>query len=133
MEQQSAPVQQLDQEYLRINFHEAGFSYLLPELLELFYGQVTTYLQNIDLFLQQGELQKLAEEAHSLKGTAGSVGATPLATAAGALEQQAATADRIMLQQLATQLHQTAEETHKAIVIELTRLATEEDAALNLL
>ena len=133
MEQQSAPVQQLDQEYLRINFHEAGFSYLLPELLELFYGQVTTYLQNIDLFLQQGELQKLAEEAHSLKGTAGSVGATPLATAAGALEQQAATADRIMLQQLVTQLHQTAEETHKAIVIELTRLATEEDAALNLL
>lgn len=133
MEQQSAPVQQLDQEYLRINFHEAGFSYLLPELLELFYGQVTTYLQNIDLFLQQGELQKLAEEAHSLKGTAGSVGATPLATAAGALEQQAATADRIILQQLATQLHQTAEETHKAIVIELTRLATEEDAALNLL
>lgn len=133
MEQQASTVPLLDQEYLRINFHEAGFSYLLPEILELFYGQSRLYLQNIDQFFHAGDLHRLSEEAHSLKGTAGSVGAAALAVHAAALEHHAVTADHAQLQEYVMQLHLTGEQTQNAITSELARLAAENDAALDLL
>ncbi len=133
MEQQPEAVVLLDQDYLRINFHEVGFSYLLPEILELFQGQVSVYLHKIELFFQQSDLPGLVAEAHALKGTAGSVGATALAMVASHLEQHAASADSIELNNLMVQLRQVAGQTDHAIVIELARLAAEEDAALNLL
>jgi len=132
MEQQTEQLPLLDQDYLRINYHEAGFSYLLPEILELFHGQLQTYLQNIELSFPQGDLQGLAAEAHTLKGTAGSVGAVALAMAASNLEQHAS-ADNALLHDLIAQLRQIAALTDTAIIAELARLAVEDDAALNLL
>ncbi len=133
MEKQTEALPPLDQDYLRINYHEAGFSYLLPEILELFHGQIRIYLQNIEQLYLKGDLQGLAAEAHTLKGSAGSVGATALAAAAAVLEHHTASSDSITLNEQLDQLRQTVTLTDAAIVVELARLAAEDDAALNLL
>jgi HPt (histidine-containing phosphotransfer) domain-containing protein len=133
MEQLTASLSPLDQEYLRINFHEAGFSYLLPEILKLFQGQVSVYLTNIEQSFQHGNLQRLSAEAHSLKGSAGSVGATALAAVAEFLEQHAESADNTVLRDRLAQLQQTAKQTDDAIIVELANLAVKNDEFLNLL
>lgn len=69
----------LDYHYLQENYYQVGFSYLLPEILELFRNQAALYLKAIEQHLMQGNLQELAQEAHTLKGAAGSVGAAALA------------------------------------------------------
>lgn len=130
MEQLTASLSPLDQEYLRINFHEAGFSYLLPEIFKLFQGQLAVYLTNIEQSFQHGNLQRLSAEAHSLKGSAGSVGATALATAAGSLEQHTESA---VLRELLEQLRLTAKQTDDAIIAELANLAVKNDEFINLL
>lgn len=133
MEQLTEALPPLDQNYLRVNYHEAGFSYLLPEILKLFHSQIQIYLQNIEQLFPQGNLQGLAAEAHTLKGTASSVGAAALAMAASDLEKHARSADSTLLNDLMAQLRQTAALTDAAIVAELASLAAEDDAALNLL
>lgn len=77
----------LSRRYLQENFHDTGFGYLLPELLELFTQQTRSYLSALHQLHRTGDLQALAAEAHGLKGTAGSVGAAALAKAAADLEQ----------------------------------------------
>jgi HPt (histidine-containing phosphotransfer) domain-containing protein len=133
MEEQTEQLPPLDQDYLKINYHEAGFSYLLPEILALFHSQIRIYLQNIEQLYLQGDLHGLAAEAHTLKGTAGSVGATALAAAAAVLEHHAASSDSIVLNERMVQLRQVLALTDDAIIEELARLAAEDDAALNLL
>jgi HPt (histidine-containing phosphotransfer) domain-containing protein len=133
MEQLTASRLPLDQEFLRINFHEAGFSYLLPEILKLFQGQVSIYMTNIEQSFQHGDVQRLSAEAHSLKGSAGSVGATALAAAAEFLERHAESADSTVLRDRLVQLQQTAKQTDDAIIVELANLAVKNDEFLNLL
>lgn len=115
----------LDQKYLQQNFHEVGFSYLLPEILGLFREQSAIYLQALETHLNQGDLKGLAEEAHSLKGAAGSVGAAALAEAAETIENSAANTDHITATTLVTHLNSISQRTDAAIVTELEQLASQ--------
>jgi len=83
----------LDQDYLQANYHDAGFSYLLPEIFELFLEQTAIYLHRLGELLKQGKIQEMSENAHTLKGAAGSIGATALAEAAEVLEHAVVYAD----------------------------------------
>jgi HPt (histidine-containing phosphotransfer) domain-containing protein len=117
----------LDHDYLQINYHEAGFSYLLPELLELFREQSAIYLQSLEECLGQGNLKGLSEEAHSLKGAAGSVGAAALAEAAQTLENTVIHADIATATALVTHLSRVSKLTDSAIAAELELLANQQD------
>jgi HPt (histidine-containing phosphotransfer) domain-containing protein len=123
----------LDHDYLRVNFHEAGFRYLLPEILLLFQGQLAICQQSFEQLLTKGDLQGLAVEAHTLKGSAGSVGADALAQAAKHIEEQAPFGTQENAAMLVKQLKQLAELTEGAITAELERLTREEDSFLDLL
>ena len=122
----------LDYEYLQVNYHNAGFGYLLPEMLELFRGQAILYLQSIEQHLQAGDLKALAMEAHTLKGAAGSVGATALAQMAYRLENTTPDTDITTVTKQVKQLHELTRQTGATITAELARLAAETDNDLNL-
>lgn len=114
----------LDQHYLKENYHQVGFSYLLPEILELFRGQATLHLETIEQHLAMGNLHEVALEAHTLKGAAGSAGATALALAAHHLEE---TAEDSAISEISQQVHalrEITDQTTAAITAELARLAT---------
>ena len=122
----------LDHHYLKENYHQVGFSYLLPEILELFRGQATIHLETIEQHLMQGNLHELTQEAHTLKGAAGSVGATALAQLAQHLEE---TAENSVIAEVSQQVHALRElvaQTDAAITRELVRLGTGADDDLNL-
>ena len=123
----------LDQDYLRVNYHQAGFSYLLPEILELFRGQATIYLKAIEQHLMQGNLHELAQEAHTLKGAAGSVGAAALAQIAQDLEETAPDSDVTAVALQVDSLREITDRTDAAIAAELARLAADTDDALDLI
>jgi len=117
----------LDHDYLQANYHEAGFSYLLPELLELFRTQSAIYLQSLETLLGQGNLKGLSEEAHSLKGAAGSVGAAALAEAAQTLENTVKNADIATATALVLHLSTLSKLTDSAIIEELEQLAAQQN------
>lgn len=112
----------LDHDYLQTNYHEPGFGYLLPELLELFRQQSAVYLQTLEALLGQENLQGLSEEAHALKGAAGSVGAAALAEAAQTVETSILKADPATAAALIRHLSELSKQTDKVIVTELKRL-----------
>ena len=114
----------LDLDYLQENYHEAGFGYLLPEILELCRQQTSTSLAALEACLSAGDLQNLAGEAHLLKGTAGTVGAALLSEKAYYLELAAENADLGNLQRLLEELKAAAYLTNQVIDKELDRLAT---------
>ena len=114
----------LDQHYLRENYHQVGFSYLLPEMLELFRGQAALHLKAIEQQLTQGNLHELAVEAHTLKGAAGSVGAAALAQMAHHLEEFAPANDIAAVSLQVAALREITDQTSAAITAELARLAT---------
>lgn len=116
----------LDQKYLLQNFHEVGFSYLLPEILVLFREQSAIYLQSLETCLNQGDLKGLSTEAHSLKGAAGSVGAAALAEAAETIEDSAADTDHAAATALLTHLRTISKQTDEAIVTELEHLVSQQ-------
>jgi len=122
----------LDQHYLRENYHQVGFSYLLPELLELFRGQAILHLETIEQHLTQGNLHEVALEAHTLKGAAGSVGATALAQIAHHLEESAPDSDIAAVSLQVAALREITDQTTAAIRAELARLATGADDDLDL-
>ncbi|MBV5349981.1 Hpt domain-containing protein [bacterium] len=117
----------LDHDYLQINYHEAGFSYLLPELLQLFREQSALYLQSLEKFLGQSNFKGLSLEAHSLKGAAGSVGAAALAEAAQTLEQTVLATDMTTATALVMHLSRLSKLTDSAIAAELELLANQQD------
>jgi HPt (histidine-containing phosphotransfer) domain-containing protein len=121
----------LDQHYLRVNYHQAGFSYLLPEILELFRDQATLHLEAIEQRLMQGNLHELAQEAHTLKGAAGSVGAAALAQLAHHLEESAAVSQIAEVSQQVRALRELMAQTDTAITTELVRLGTGSDDDLD--
>jgi HPt (histidine-containing phosphotransfer) domain-containing protein len=113
----------LDHEYLHINYHDAGFSYLLPEIMALFRSQAAIYLDSIEQHLMQGDLHGLALEAHTLKGAAGSVGATALAQIANNLEETASGSNIAEVSLQVGALREITSQTTAAITAELERLA----------
>lgn len=121
----------LDHHYLRENYHQVGFSYLLPEILELFRGQATLHLEAIEQYLTQGNLHEVVLEAHTLKGAAGSVGATALAQIAHHLEESAPVSDIVEISLQVAALREITDQTIAAITVELTRLATGVDDELD--
>lgn len=121
----------LDQDYLRVNYHQAGFSYLLPEILALFRRQAAIYLQSIEQLLMQANLHELAQEAHTLKGAAGSVGAAALAQIAQHLEETAPDSNIAAVTLLVDSLREITDLTDAAIAAELARLAIETDDVLD--
>lgn len=121
----------LDQDYLRVNYHQAGFSYLLPEILALFRRQAAIYLQSIEQHLMQANLHELAQEAHTLKGAAGSVGAAALAQIAQHLEETAPDSNIAAVTLLVDSLREITDLTDAAIAAELARLAIETDDVLD--
>jgi HPt (histidine-containing phosphotransfer) domain-containing protein len=123
----------LDHDYLRVNFHEAGFRYLLPDILLLFQGQLPVCQQLLEQLLYKGDLQGLAAEAHTLKGSASSVGADALAQAAKYIEEQAPFGTQANAAILVEQLIQLIALTDEAITAELECLTREENAFQNLL
>ncbi|MDK9718400.1 MAG: Hpt domain-containing protein [Trichlorobacter sp.] len=123
----------LDFEYLQINYHDAGFGYLLPEILELFRGQATLYLDLIEDHLRHADLHALALEAHTLKGTAGSVGAAAIEQAALLLENGVADAAITTVAAQVGQLRKIVQQTETAITAELARLASTANEDVHLL
>lgn len=132
-----APLQKqataLDQEYLRLNYHEVGFSYLLPDSLALFSGQARIYQQSLETYFRQGNFDAMAAEAHALKGAAGSVGAAALAELATGLEQSTSSRDIAQLIELMAELPQTVHQTVQAIAEELKLLSNSMHDDLDLL
>lgn len=124
------PTQLLDQNYLRNNFHDAGFSYLLPELLELFSKQADDGLQALEQHYQKKDLAAVTIEAHTLKGTASSVGAAALSVAAADLEHAAQDRDAGRIEQAYTQLQAVAAKTLQAVAHELEQLNRENELDL---
>lgn len=114
----------LDHHYLKENYHQVGFSYLLPEILELFRVQATIHLKAIEQHLMQGNLHEVAQEAHTLKGAAGSVGAAALAQLAQYVEENATNSDIAKASQLVHALRERTDQTTAAITTELVRLGT---------
>lgn len=114
----------LDHHYLKENYHQVGFSYLLPEILELFRGQATIHLETIEQYLALCNLHQVAQEAHTLKGAAGSVGAAALALAAHHLEETAPGNDIAAVSLQVAALREITDQTTAAITVELARLAT---------
>lgn len=121
------PSQLLDQNYLRNNFHDVGFRYLLPELLELFSKQTCEGLQSLEQYYARHDYPSLAIESHTLKGTAGSVGAAALSVAAADLEHasQEGNADRV--EQTYHHLLEVAAQTLQVVAHELEQLARDNE------
>ena len=119
----------LDFDYLQINYHDAGFSYLLPEILELFRSQAGLYLNSIEHYLAHADLHALTLEAHTLKGAAGSVGAAALALAAQQLEETTVDSGIAEVSRQVDALRELTARTDAALTTEIARLvtATEDD------
>lgn len=79
----------LNLDYLHANYVSAGFGDILRDVLHAFHGQATENLQTILEAYARGDFIVVAETAHTLKGSAGSVGALRLAEGAEELEDAA--------------------------------------------
>ncbi len=117
----------LDQDYLRTNFKDAGFGYMLPELLAIFREQAAAHLKAIEQLLLEGNLKGIAEHVHALKGTAASVGASAIKTTASQLETSSSTTDLKTLEALIKELRQVTDLTDDVIAKELVLLQQEDD------
>lgn len=124
---QPDPTQLLDQDYLRNNFHDVGFSYLLPELFELFSKQTSEGLQVLEQHYQNNDLAAMVMEAHTLKGTASSLGAAALSLAAADLERTAEEDDSGRIAQTYHHLQEVAAQTLQAVTHELEQLTKDNE------
>lgn len=121
----------LDQTYLQVNYIDVGFKSLLNDVLVIFRNQASLYLSEIRSALDEHDTVKLAEVAHALKGSAGSVGAAAVANLAHTIEKLAKTQDTSTIASQITDLGRLVDQTIIAISAELERLQAEDE--LNLL
>ncbi len=86
-----APPEIVDKDYLDSlrKVGQAAGQDLLGELIGLFLEDATEHLAAIHEGLGRGDTKMLEEAAHSLKGTAGTIGATRLRSLCAAIEDQA--------------------------------------------
>lgn len=111
----------LDHDYLRDNFLAVGFADLLVEILTTFRKQARLNMTAIQQAQAGQDWAALAETVHTLKGTAGSVGASRLANTAEQLELTLTEGDRICIARLITELAEVLSSTDQAIATELER------------
>ncbi len=114
----------IDREYLRINYLDVGFRDLLIEVLEIFQQQSGEYLEILQKAIDSGDINVLADEAHTIKGSAGSVGASELANRAQAIEQAAKAGEHNRAIKLFSELPEIMIRTDIAITAELSYLAS---------
>lgn len=110
-----APRTMLDLTYLRENYVAAGLGDVLRDALQMFQEQLRHTLQSIQAAHASGNHLDLEQTIHTLKGTAGSVGAQRLANSAERLEQA---------------LHSQQAETIELLVEEVTLLTHATQAAI---
>ncbi len=110
----------LDHAYMRDNYLAVGFGALLRDVLAMLNQQAGTNLAAIQDALAHRDWATLAEQGHSLKGSAGSVGANLLAAEAEQLEEVAPSGDMTVIAPLVAQLARTVARTQAAIAAELT-------------
>lgn len=108
----------LNLSYLHENYIATGFGEALRSALHSFQEQAAQNLQTIQQSHASGDRTALLEAVHTLKGSAGSVGALRLAEDAERLEQAAAQGDQ---------------STITTLVDEVTRLATDTQSAISIL
>ena len=109
----------IDREYLRINYLDVGFRELLIEVLEIFQQQAGEYLSILQQAIDSEDINILAEEAHTIKGSAGSVGACELANRAKAIELAAKAGEYERAKVLFSELPEILIRTEIAITAEL--------------
>lgn len=111
----------LDQAYLRDNYRSVGFGNLLHDVLVLMRQQAKNNLASIQDALRHQDRSALADIAHTLKGSASSVGASRLAAIAEQLELAAPTEELAALSQRVTTLALITKETDQTIAVELEK------------
>ena len=94
----------LDLVYLDENYVAVGFGDVLHDVLRTFSDQARQNLRTIQTAYRTSDLIAVSETAHTLKGSAGSVGALRLAAVAEALEKSAANGDVATTTQLTKEL-----------------------------
>ncbi len=114
----------IDREYLKENYLNVGFKDLLIEVLEIFQQQSGEYLEILQKAIDSGDINILAEEAHTIKGSAGSVGASELANRAKAIELAAKAGEYDRAKKLFAELPEILIRTDVAITAELSYLAS---------
>lgn len=115
------PPETLDRHFLAVNYLQEGFQSLMIDILRLFKEHAPVYLSALRNALTQGDLQEAVEQAHALKGTAGSTGAALLAQLAGQLETAALAGESERCAALLAQLDGALGRTVQAIDEELAR------------
>lgn len=121
----------LDHAYLRDNYLSVGFGDLLRDVLVTMRQQAVVYLSAAQDALKHQNRSALAETAHALKGSAGSVGASQLAATAERLEMAAPTENLAALSRRVAELALVTARTDRAFATELERPA--DDGWLDLL
>ena len=123
----TAPPETLDRHFLAESYLQEGFQSLMIDILRLFKEHAPVYLKALHKALNLGDLQEAVEQAHALKGTAGSAGAALLAQLAGQLETAALAGETERCAGLLAQLDRALERTVQAIDEELARQQDDQD------
>lgn len=97
---------------------EWGGEALVERMIELFFEQGTIRLEELRAAVEVGAMEQAERAAHSLKSSAGNLGAERLRSVAGALEAQAVEGRVDEVERLAAVLARSYDET----VAELERL-----------
>ncbi len=111
----------LDLAYLHENYVQVGFGDVLRDVLQTFDKQARQNLQTIQTAYSTSDLNAVSEVAHTLKGSAGSVGALRLAAVAEALEKSAGNGDMAAATHLTSELTALTEGTLAEVAIILTQ------------
>ena len=114
----------IDRQYLKENYLDVGFKDLLVEVLQIFQQQSGEYLEILQKAIDSGDIAILAEEAHTMKGSAGSVGAMELSNRAKAIELAAKAGEYEKAKKLFSELPEILIRTDVAITAELSYIAS---------
>lgn len=101
----------------------AGDNSFLESVIDAFLPQLENIPGELSAALANGESQSIAELAHSLKGSAGNVGAEDVHQLCLSIEQLARDGNLGPVAELAGQLESAAAATHKAFEAEKAQLS----------
>lgn len=103
--------------YLHKNFVEVGFGDVLRDVLEAFQAQAKQNLQTICEAHASSNYNCIEETAHTLKGSASSIGAFRVAEVAEELEEAAEKQNQLATSQLVDELSSLVQATLSAVTI----------------
>lgn len=116
----------LNLDYLHKNYVAVGFGEILRDVLQAFHEQAQQNLQTILKAQAEGNFTVVSETAHTLKGSAGSVGAFRLAEAAEELEEAAKKRHQSATNQLINKLNTRVQATLNAVTLVLEQPASDQ-------